>query len=505
MSTGLLSQLETYFSDLDADQGPVTVDHVADLINKVRELPVAPLPIRRSPRLWIVAVAAAVVFLVLGAIPLFFSGPGTETPPASELTTVTTVPADVSRTTEATDVSTTVAVTPETTIPVVPVPPSAVGETWQLVGVGEGFGEGTWIGGVTDTERTGVIAVGRDQAPWPIETAVWYSDDLEEWTRSPWSDTGLMQSVAAVDGTIVAVGFDYVGDWLEDRQVVWVSDDGPSSWERIDTDGDVFSAGWIWRVAPSGSGFIAAGRTCVGPITDTEQQEAGLLADCNLQSMTVWSSTDGHTWKRMWMDEASDNGAGIYDIEVLDTGFVIGGAWNESGRSAASAAVVWLSDDGLEWSRVLVDDQPIEPENVQLVVSGVAQGGPGFVAVGWESDAINMERLARVWVSPDGVSWERVEGLPDPDEVRLWSLTVSEDRFVAVGSVRTGGEPSDVTAVAWWSEDGIVWSSVDIGDDGSMLAAAALQWGVPARSGVVAVGTGPAGESGAIWVSPSLQ
>jgi hypothetical protein len=112
MSSGLLSQLETYFSDLDADQGPVTVDHVADLIEKVRELPAAPLPIRSRPRVWVVAVAAAVVFLVLGAIPLLFSGPEAETPPASELTTVTTLPEDVSRTTEATDVTT----TPPTTV-----------------------------------------------------------------------------------------------------------------------------------------------------------------------------------------------------------------------------------------------------------------------------------------------------------------------------------------------------------------------------------------------------
>lgn len=112
MSTGLLSQIETYFSDLDADQGPVTVDHVADLIDKVRELPVAPPPIRRRPRAWIVVVATAVVFLVLGAIPLLFSGLGGETPPASELITVTTVPEDVSRTTETGDVTT----TPPTTV-----------------------------------------------------------------------------------------------------------------------------------------------------------------------------------------------------------------------------------------------------------------------------------------------------------------------------------------------------------------------------------------------------
>jgi len=112
MSTGLLSQLETYFSDLDADQGPVTVDHVADLIDKVRELPATPLPIRSRPRVWVVAVAAAVVFLLLGAIPLLFSGLGGETPPASDLTTVTTVPEDISRTTEATDMTR----TPTTTV-----------------------------------------------------------------------------------------------------------------------------------------------------------------------------------------------------------------------------------------------------------------------------------------------------------------------------------------------------------------------------------------------------
>jgi hypothetical protein len=35
MNAGLLNQLESYFSEVDADQGPVSSDEVAELIDQV--------------------------------------------------------------------------------------------------------------------------------------------------------------------------------------------------------------------------------------------------------------------------------------------------------------------------------------------------------------------------------------------------------------------------------------------------------------------------------------
>lgn len=44
MNTGLLDQIHAYFSDVDANQGPVTSEQVADLLERVRELPPNPIP-----------------------------------------------------------------------------------------------------------------------------------------------------------------------------------------------------------------------------------------------------------------------------------------------------------------------------------------------------------------------------------------------------------------------------------------------------------------------------
>lgn len=504
MTTGLKNQLNTYFSDLDAGQGPVTVDDVVNLIDKVREVTVEPVTTRSTPRVWIAAVAAVAVFVVLGSVSLLLVSTRNSSPPASDTPLVTTVPDGAPTTTGTADVSTTVASSPETTLPGDAIPATSPGESWQLVGVGDDFGAGTWIGGVVDAQQAGVIAVGTDQEPWPVEAVVWRSHDLVEWSRQT-AGTGLMQSVAVADGTIVAVGYDYyigTGDWSEDRQIVWVFDDAASSWNRLEADGVVFGSGQVWRVAAGGPGFIAAGRTCVGPVTNADERAEGKMANCDLQSMTVWGSVDGHTWNRMWVDEPSSDGAGIYDIEVFDDGFMISGAWNEN--NGQGSAVVWISSDAFDWTRVLIDDERTEQLSGQVTVAtAVAKWRSGFVAVGWESDSNDIERLAVVWVSRDGVSWERVTGLPNASEVRLWGLTVSGERLFAVGGLRTDDESSESNAVVWQSDDGLAWIDLDVRDDGSMWAVTSLNWGDPTRTGIAAVGTSPAGQGGAIWVSPT--
>jgi hypothetical protein len=101
MNTGLLDQLNTYFSDLDTDQGPVTADQVADLLENVRELPPTPVPVRSRPKIWVAIVAAAVTILVVASIPLLFRSGTEEGPPATEPVTSTTTDVDQTDTTTA--------------------------------------------------------------------------------------------------------------------------------------------------------------------------------------------------------------------------------------------------------------------------------------------------------------------------------------------------------------------------------------------------------------------
>lgn len=95
MSRDLLTQLETYFADVDEQQGPVTEAAIADAVVKVRELPPpAPAPVRRRPRLWVAAAAAAAVVVAIGVVPLIVGSRNTGAPPATEpsvpITTATT-------------------------------------------------------------------------------------------------------------------------------------------------------------------------------------------------------------------------------------------------------------------------------------------------------------------------------------------------------------------------------------------------------------------------------
>jgi len=85
-----LDQLDAYFSEVDARQGPVNVDQIADSMERIRELPSEPVRTRQRPRVWIAAVAAAAVITAIGVVPLLVGPRVADAPPASEPSTITT-------------------------------------------------------------------------------------------------------------------------------------------------------------------------------------------------------------------------------------------------------------------------------------------------------------------------------------------------------------------------------------------------------------------------------
>ena len=96
----------------------------------------------------------------------------------------------------------------------------------------------------------------------------------------------------------------------------------------------------------------------------------------------VWTSPDGVIWSQVPHDEAVFGGDGdqvMWGVTAGGPGLVAVG-WDESG----SDAVVWTSRDGISWSRVPHDEAVFGRRGDQEML-GVAAGGPGLVAVGWDN------------------------------------------------------------------------------------------------------------------------
>ena len=82
----------------------------------------------------------------------------------------------------------------------------------------------------------------------------------------------------------------------------------------------------------------------------------------------------------------------MFSVTVGGPGLVAVGR-DESGGD--SDAAVWISVDGITWSRVPDDEAIFGGAGTQVMV-GVTVGGPGLVAVGWDGSSGDLN--AAVWV-----------------------------------------------------------------------------------------------------------
>ncbi len=109
-------------------------------------------------------------------------------------------------------------------------------------------------------------------------------------------------------------------------------------------------------------------------------------------------------------------------------------------------AEVWTSPDGITWSQVRHDEAIFGGEGDQLM-SSVTAGGPGLVAVGLDGSGGDFD--AALWISSDGITWSRVPddeaALGGEDEQQMASVTVGGPGLVAVGS----DELRAVDAAVW--------------------------------------------------------
>lgn len=201
---------------------------------------------------------------------------------------------------------------------------------------------------------------------------------------------------------------------------------------------------------------------------------------------------------------------GIFDMTETASGLVAVG-FDPGEEDFRQNGVILSSADGMNWTR-LAEDAP-ELNLGAILMYGVTEGGPGIVAVGMgcEDDAEPCMAYPTVWTSADGVSWDRSAADPDVFGERgaLLDVVSTEHGLVAAGGFyTTEGETELVLPTVWLSPDGIEWERVWQGEAYD-YSAATLITGFQALSTsadgmVVGVGTAVNDQGdfvGAVWTS----
>lgn len=260
-----------------------------------------------------------------------------------------------------------------------------------------------------------------------------------------------MHDIAVVGSTLVAVGIHHSGEANDPNgwdAAVWVSSDG-ANWTRVRDEPSLEVAGYqaMYGVVAGGPGFVAVG------IDDRESSGDSDAA--------VWTSPDGWRWTRVGHDESVFGGPDMQTMSAVASGpsGVVAVGEDGPGRRAA----VWFSPDGLTWSRVPHDEDlfggPTDPE-----FADVAWVDDRFVAVG--SAASSGRHIAAVWISPDGVLWSRVAHDEQAFGIiprHMTAIASFDGGLVAVGS------DADARAVVWTSQDGgMTWSRISASDFGGL-------------------------------------
>jgi len=340
----------------------------------------------------------------------------------------------------------------------------------------------------------GLVVVGADLSGGDADVAVWTSSDGFTWARVPHDGENLggrgdqiALDVTVGDPGLVMVGWDSSGGEID--AAVWTSVDG-TRWQRTPHDEEIFG-GPDWQVmnavvAVGGLGLVAVGE------------------DRSAHTGAVWISSDGHSWVRV-DDEALDGIDRLEDVIAHGPGVLAVGS--TSGRTG-SHGVVLVSSDGLAWQRF---DSSVRARSEDMLA--VVSGESGLVAVGQAWYAGGGDRPgdgdwdAVVWRTTDYTVWPKPQATGDilggpPDDQLMSDVATGGPGYVAVGCERCHEGEAD--AAIWTSTDGNSWQRVphdeqNLGGPGRQDIFAVFVGG----PGLVAVGLDTSGGDidAAVWVT----
>lgn len=244
-------------------------------------------------------------------------------------------------------------------------------------------------------------------------------------------------------------------------------------------------------------------------VTTQSNMPTSLATTTTTASTYTAPSETNMAWGRISDQSRIFGGAGMQVLRCVlqgGPGLLVSGGSESNGEADAA---IWMSSNGLDWSRVPDESNLFGGTGIQLINS-MTKGGPGYVAVGQDDPEGSpakgwVDSDAAVWVSDDGSAWTRVTQdeavFGGPGSQRMMSVTSGGPGLVAVGSDYKDGAAWPDVAV-WVSADGYTWVRVSdekkvFGGPGGQEALSVATLG----SVVVAVGSSESYENAAVWVS----
>ncbi len=367
---------------------------------------------------------------------------------------------------------------------------SVTGERWQRLGAFSGLDD---IGASATLDTVHLLCGHADDGT----RCAFSADDARTWEILDGPPGQAVETMAAIGGRFLAAGSDELGISL------WESADG-RSWREIAVGGalDTVSSGWVGSLAADAHGVVLAGSAAM-----RDRRHGDRIAGA------LWSSDDGRAWHAANLGELTANSFGV---TTVTPGYVAFGAQIE--RHNVLPAEILVSLDGRRWRAsdppsdrmlrpigahagfILVREDPedasipahwlraeivpldepwpLPPPSpvptaaptppVEEAAPNVAWSKPVDVGVGQVNDVTQFDgrfvAVGRepedagggpaVWLSADGLAWQRVDTGAVFDQGTLETVAAGRGRLIAAGSVAGDAGPG---AAFWWSDDAVTW------------------------------------------------
>jgi hypothetical protein len=265
------------------------------------------------------------------------------------------------------------------------------------------------------------------------DSMLWWSTDFQTW-----------QGIPGVDGRFVTVeGDDLIvgGDFHGAVRFAW-NGDGWTEQERLDLPG------WVDQIVFGPRGAVSVGGGAIFYSADgVHFTEAEHGPSKDVFTVVQWVPEED----RDFGDCRATFGATANKMDAVlatDAGFVVlASASHPDGMICAP--LLWFSPDGNTWDLVSPDSPFGE---ISSINSEIAERDGRFIATG-EVGGQGLEEIqSAIWVSDDGLMWQRAE-LPN----RRGGGVVAGDLGWMLGGDASPEEEDDTDLAMWFSTDGLTW------------------------------------------------
>jgi hypothetical protein len=221
------------------------------------------------------------------------------------------------------------------------------------------------------------------------------------WTPIPLAAYGanvLAVGAAELNGTVVVAANNVPDPAKEASLPVILTSTNGKDWSQSPTGGAEFANAKLDRLLP-----IPGGLLLVGESLTSDPVGCGGASGCNPVAPTfMWSSADGLVWERLPdAAVAPFNRVVITAIEVGPAGVSALGTWLPAVGTAKGTAFqnrAFHSADGITWS-----SKPF-PSQTAFLLPAMVSTSTGFAAV---DDQTSSGGPATVWLSADGLAWTK--------------------------------------------------------------------------------------------------